>query len=192
MKTNWERRTPAYFHGEKSKVNTDVLEYDKDRPWASGDIVRGKYRIGRFLGEGTFGVVMEVIDEEDKSHKAMKIVRPDPIFIREARIEAETLRKICELDFCNTSHIVKMIDSFIYQKRYCLVFERLGRSLYALLERNNFRGYKLREIKDFSKQLLESLAFLHCNGLTHTDLKPENILFINDRIRYSNKHVKNM
>lgn len=31
-------------------------------------------------------------------------------------------------------------------------------------------------VQSFSRQLLESIAFMHSQGYTHTDLKPENIL----------------
>jgi serine/threonine protein kinase len=56
------------------------------------------------------------------------------------------------------------------------VFRPLGLSLYELIKKNGFRGFPLKLVQSFLRQLLTSLAFIHKLGYTHTDLKPENIL----------------
>lgn len=56
------------------------------------------------------------------------------------------------------------------------VFEKLGLSLYDFLRVNQYRPFKVDVVRDFGKQLLESVAYLHSLQLIHTDLKPENIL----------------
>ncbi len=56
------------------------------------------------------------------------------------------------------------------------VFEKLGPSLFDFLRRNEYRPFPLDLVQDFSRQLLESVQYLHELRLTHTDLKPENIL----------------
>ena len=62
-----------------------------------------------------------------------------------------------------------------------MVFEKLGPSLYDWLKQQRYRPFPLICVRDFAKQLLETLEFLHSFGLIHTDLKPENILLLNDR-----------
>lgn len=58
------------------------------------------------------------------------------------------------------------------------VFERLGPSLFDFLKRNSYRAFPLEMVRDFGRQLLESVAYMHELTLIHTDLKPENILLV--------------
>ncbi|KAG4916268.1 hypothetical protein JHK87_053825 [Glycine soja] len=57
--------------------------------------------------------------------------------------------------------------------RSSTVFEKLGPSLYDFLRKNNYRSLSIDLVREFGRQLLESVAFMH-----HTDLKPENILLV--------------
>ena len=41
---------------------------------------------------------------------------------------------------------------------------------------NQYRPFRIDVVRDFGRQLLESVAYLHSLHLIHTDLKPENIL----------------
>ncbi|CAG9324368.1 unnamed protein product [Blepharisma stoltei] len=152
--------------------------------WEVGFIIKGKYIINRYLGEGSFGRVLEVRDLCDKKIKAMKIIKQVPEYVNEAKTEVETLKMLNSLDIDHNSHIVEILDAFPFENHYCIVFEKLGRSLFSLIERNSFRGFTVNEIKDFSRQILESLNFMHKHQLTHTDLKPENILLVNDQYKY--------
>ena len=61
----------------------------------------------------------------------------------------------------------------------CIVFEKLGSSLYDFMRRNGYRPFPLDIVQHFAKQLLRAIAFLHSLRITHTDLKPENILLCN-------------
>lgn len=64
----------------------------------------------------------------------------------------------------------------MHKSHLCLVFQPLGTSLYELIKKNHYRGFPLKLVQSFLKQLFKSIAFLHRIGYTHTDLKPENIL----------------
>ena len=56
-------------------------------------------------------------------------------------------------------------------------------SLYDFLKAHNYRPYPLYpHVRDFARQLLESLEFLHGMQLIHTDLKPENILLCDNAV----------
>jgi dual-specificity kinase len=71
---------------------------------------------------------------------------------------------------------VTLREWFDYRGHVCMVFERLGLSLYDFLRKNSYRPFHADIIRAFGRQLLEAVAYLHDLGLIHTDLKPENIL----------------
>lgn len=58
------------------------------------------------------------------------------------------------------------------------VFEKLGPSLFDFLRKNEYRPFPIDLVQDFSRQLLEGVAYMHELRLVHTDLKPENILLV--------------
>ena len=155
--------------------------------WRVGQTLGDRFVVHSLLGEGTFGRVLEAKETKSNTVRAVKVVKPYPQCIKEAKIEAKILQKVQESDPYNEFHILRLVDTFSFNKHFCLVFERLGKSLYDLLERNRFRGFQLAEIQSFAVQILESLSFMSSIGLTHTDLKPENILFVNDNFRYCSR-----
>ena len=65
----------------------------QDRPLAPGDVIAGKYRVERILGEGGMGVVLGARNIELDEPVAIKILKPDAAsdadavarFFREAR-----------------------------------------------------------------------------------------------------------
>ena len=77
------------------------------------------------------------------------------------------------------------------QIHYCLVFEKLGLSLYDFIKRNHYKPLPLKLVQSFSLQLLEAVHFLHSKvNMVHTDLKLENILLVNDGYRYDFEDVR--
>lgn len=69
-----------------------------------------------------------------------------------------------------------MLDTFIFRKHLCLVFEVLSVNLYELIKQNQFRGLSKNLVRIFAKQILEALCVLSEAKIIHCDLKPENIL----------------
>lgn len=77
-------------------------------------------------------------------------------------------------------HVVSFLDSFQHRTpqdtHVCIVFEPLGETLLALIQRNKKKGVPKPLVKVIAKQVLLGLQYLHdeCD-LVHTDIKPENI-----------------
>jgi len=148
----------------------------------------GRYEIGKKLGQGTFGVVIECIDNKRGIRVAVKIVRSVKRYLDAAEIEVEILNKLDELDRSKNSLIIRLYKSFrcIINgiEHSCLIFEKCGRSLYDYIKKNKYRGFPLSMVAIIGYQIFHSISFCHSNKLTHTDLKLENILFVsNDYIR---------
>mmetsp|Transcript_43947 Transcript_43947/g.73193 ORF Transcript_43947/g.73193 Transcript_43947/m.73193 type:complete len:341 (+) Transcript_43947:162-1184(+) len=91
-------------------------------------------------------------------------------------IEIDVLRAIAKADSKGKWHCVNLRDWFDYRGHVCMVFEKLGLSLYDFLRKNHYKPFNIDLVREFGVQLLESVAFLHDLKLIHTDLKPENIL----------------
>ena len=51
-------------------------------------------------------------------------------------------------------------------------------NLYEFIKLHDFRGFSIKLIRRFTKQLLSSLVLLHNQRIIHCDLKPENILLV--------------
>jgi serine/threonine protein kinase len=69
---------------------------------------------------------------------------------------------------------VRLYKSFTAKHRgrehMFLVFERLGKSLYSFLKKNDYIGYPLEQVRSFAYQILKAIAFCHSVDLIHTDL----------------------
>ena len=161
-----------------------------------GTIVADKYRVVRELGVGTFGRVVECLDltknrgsdgnHHQQKHQqyttqddgnnlvAVKMVRKVKRYYESALIEADIVSDVNRRGGPRgrgMSHFAIMYDAFNFHGHYCLVFESLGPSLYDILKRNKYQPFPMKYVRDFSRQLLEAIEFLHSFRLIHTDCK---------------------
>lgn len=91
-------------------------------------------------------------------------------------IELEVLATLEANDRGGRFHCVSLREWFDYRGHVCMVFEKLGPSLYDFLRKNAYRPFPAPLVRAFGRQLLEATAYLHSLSLVHTDLKPENVL----------------
>lgn len=142
----------------------------------SGDIINDnmkRYSVISLLGKGTFGQVLNCIDQETGRNVAIKISKSLRVYYNCSRIEVQVLEKLKQL---NQNYFVQMYSSFIFKQHHCIVLELLGRNLYEMLKIRNFCGFNHYTIKNISRQVLEALIEMSKIGVVHCDLKPENIL----------------
>lgn len=185
-----DERNSARQDDSPLSVHDDTLGHFEG---GRGTVIANRYRLLDEVGLGTFGRVLECLDLErsrwNRNHErrekdeycAMKIVRKVKRYYDSALIEAKIIRDVNRREGRGLSHCVVLHDSFTFLGHYCMVFERLGPSLYDFLKRHNFQPFPMACIQDFTVQLLETMEFLHSFRLIHTDLKIENILLMNDR-----------
>lgn len=142
-------------------------------------IIHRRFRVLRTLGQGTFGRVACVEDlEHPNKHYAMKIVRNVDKYRRAAEAEVSILKHLSKKDGMGKHLCVSMLDYFNYHGHMCIVFEKLGISVFDFLKRNDYHPYPMRQVRHMAYQLIHAVRFLHKLGITHTDLKPENMLFV--------------
>lgn len=165
----------------RSPLSRTPIQDDSDGHliYRIGDVIRGRYTILATLGEGTFGKVVQVVDEQTKDKLALKIIKNVDKYRDAAKLEInvlETLNK--QDDVIGEKLCVRMLDWFNYHGHMCIAFEMLGLSVFDFLKDNNYHPYPLEQVRHIGYQLILSVLHLHRNKLTHTDLKPENILFV--------------
>ena len=142
-----------------------------------GENLTSRYKIHTKMGEGTFGQVLECWDRERKEMVAVKIVRGIKKYREAAMIEIEVLQQLGKHDK-GGNRCVQIRNWFDYRNHICIVFEKLGPSLYDFLRKNSYRSFPIDLVREIGWQLLECVAFMHDLHMIHTDLKPENILLV--------------
>jgi dual specificity tyrosine-phosphorylation-regulated kinase 2/3/4 len=72
--------------------------------------------------------------------------------------------------------MINFTQSLYFRGHLCISTELLGMNLYEFIKAYEFKGFSLRLIRRFCKQMLASLTLLKTQHVIHCDLKPENIL----------------
>ncbi|KAH8911990.1 hypothetical protein BR93DRAFT_942210 [Coniochaeta sp. PMI_546] len=141
-----------------------------------GDHLAYRYEIIDILGKGSFGQVVRCIDHKTGVLVAVKIIRNKKRFHQQALVEVNILQKLREWDPKNKHSMVNFTHNFYFRGHLCISTELLDMNLYEFIKSNAFRGFSLKLIRRFTKQLLSSLNLLKQHKVIHCDLKPENIL----------------
>ncbi|KAI3687404.1 hypothetical protein L1987_81100 [Smallanthus sonchifolius] len=145
--------------------------------YSLGDNLTPRYKILSKMGEGTFGRVLECWDRQTREYVAIKVVRSIRKYRDAAMIEVDVLEQLAKNNK-GRSLCVQIRNWFDYRNHICIVFEKLGPSLFDFLKRNKYSPFPLDLVREIGRQLLESVAYMHSLHLIHTDLKPENILLV--------------
>jgi dual specificity tyrosine-phosphorylation-regulated kinase 2/3/4 len=162
-------------------LNSDVpnFGYDDERgdyTIVPGDHLAYRYEIIDILGKGSFGQVVRCIDHKTGVLVAVKIIRNKKRFHQQALVEVNILQRLREWDPKNKYSMVNFTQSFYFRGHLCISTELLDMNLYEFIKSNAFRGFSLKLIRRFTKQMLASLNLLKQHKVIHCDLKPENIL----------------
>ncbi|KAK9142459.1 hypothetical protein Syun_011859 [Stephania yunnanensis] len=142
-----------------------------------GENLTPRYKILSKMGEGTFCRVLECWDRQSRELVAVKVIRSAQRYCDAAKHEIDILHHLAQNDSSGL-RCVQMLNWFDYRSHICIVFEKLGPSLFDFLRRNNYYPFPVDLVREFGRQLLESVAYMHDLHLIHTDLKPENVLLI--------------
>jgi serine/threonine protein kinase len=148
---------------EKGKYifdNRDIIEYKNV-----------KYYIKSLLGKGAYGSVVKAHDNNN-NYYAIKIhYNFDSSYTKAATNEINFLKKMK-----NSKHTIKILESFELDKFIIIIYNLL----YSTLS-NLYQNYPLdiSQIRNLSKQLLESVKEMFSYNIMHCDLKPDNIMIDN-------------
>ncbi|MFO0761346.1 MAG: serine/threonine-protein kinase [Byssovorax sp.] len=142
-----------------------------DTPIAEGEVLDGKYKIERVLGQGGMGVVVAATHLSLRQKVAIKFLLPGAgkevtaRFLREAR-SAARLR---------SDHVTRVLDvAELPTGAPYMVMEYLdGSDLSRVLRKRG--AFPIVDAVDFVLQACEAIAEAHTLGIIHRDLKPANL-----------------
>lgn len=174
----------VYYIGAEAKKRKPVLgcnncNFDSDQGTyihVPHDHIAYRYEVMKIIGKGSFGQVIRAYDHKNLEYVALKMVRNEKRFHRQATEEVRILEVLRKKDKDNTMNVIHMYDHFTFRKHMCITFELLSINLYELIKKNKFQGFSLQLVRKFCYSLLMCLDGLAANKIIHCDLKPENIL----------------
>ena len=142
------------------------------------------------LGQGAYGKVSKVTDEEG-SEFAVKKVQYN---YREG-VYADIIK---EMDFLRRfqphPHIIELCGYKWDNNVFTVLMEFGGMPLHKFIDEYRYE-YRMEKMPEILWQLLSTLAFLHNTGMCHRDIKPDNILIqesIEDRNNSNNPTTSNI
>lgn len=141
-----------------------------------GAILAGRFRVGRELGRGAFGIVMEAEDIVERQPVAVKLLN---LFLMASPAEARSLRERFAREWAATSRldhprVARALRVGEERGVPFIVMERVpGRTLAELLAAETIsREHGARILAD----VLEALDHAHRLGIVHRDVKPSNVM----------------
>lgn len=142
-------------------------------PVKAGQVLAGKYRIERVLGEGGMGVVVAAHDIGLERRVAIKFLLPD--FARHPEATQRFMREARAAAKIQSEHVARVIDvSTLENGAPYMVMEFLeGSDLAQVLEAGG--PLPIEDVALYVIQACEALAEAHAHGIVHRDLKPANL-----------------
>ncbi len=161
------------YSAERS-VRGSGADYDKSRSVVEvGQVISGKYKLLRLLGDGGMGSVYEAEHLNLGTHVAIKVLHTDLArragiaerFLQEARVSAQ----IRSAHVVQVTDVDRTPDGVAY-----LVMELLqGEPLSSVVKRQ--RRLAVGTACEYTSQILQALEAAHALGVIHRDLKPDNV-----------------
>ena len=145
----------------------------------TGEIIEGKYRIIRLLGEGGMGAVYEGENTLIHRRVAIKVlhagVAENKVTVQRFEREAQAAGRI------GSEHIVEVLDLGTLESgdRFMVMEFMDGDSLAERLE--NVGKISAEDLCPLAEQMLDGLQAAHNAEIIHRDLKPDNVFLLKSR-----------
>ena len=163
-----------------------------------GSILKGRYAVGRVLGEGGFGITYLGMDTDLERRVAVKEYFPTCLVSRETSLSLSVTcytqsyqdtyekgraqflkeaRTMARLE--NIPEIVQVLDHFQDNNTAYIVMEFLEGE--TLKERTARLGrIPSGELLELLRPVMEAMAAMHQAGIIHRDISPDNLMCLSD------------
>jgi serine/threonine-protein kinase len=153
----------------KAKAQT---ENTVDTILQAGQIVDGKYRVDRLLGQGGMAAVWAGINERTGKRVALKVILQSLATTPEAQQLLH--REALAASRVNHPNVVTVFDVIEHEGMTCIVMELLdGEPLGAFIARQGYLS--VGEATSVLLPAMRGVAAANAQGVIHRDLKPQNI-----------------
>jgi serine/threonine-protein kinase len=144
-----------------------------------GEVIEGKYRIVRLIGEGGMGAVYEGENVRINRRVAIKVLHA--AFAGNADVVKRFEREAQAAGRIGNDHILEVLDlGQLSNGDLFMVMEFLDGE--ALGQRIKTRGRLTpRELSPIAREVLLGLGAAHDAGIIHRDLKPDNIFLLREK-----------
>lgn len=140
--------------------------------WTSLPAFIGKYNFGQTIGKGSFSLVKMCMNTDTHMKLSVKIIPKSMISTPEAMERFE--REVNVIIKMNHPGIIKIHDFIIDQNFFYLVMDYCSGG--TLLSQIGNSKISEDAAKPLFKQILETVDYMHSQGVAHRDLKLENIM----------------
>lgn len=137
-----------YFIGQNANKRSGVAGsanndgYDDDQGTyiqTPHDHIAYRYEVLKVIGKGSFGQVVKAYDHKTQQNVALKMVRNEKRFHRQAQEEIRILEHLKKCDKDNAANVVHLCEHFSFRNHICITFELLSFNLYELIKKNKFQ-----------------------------------------------------
>lgn len=137
----------------------------------------GPYQFTRYIASGTFGVVYECMNVLNGEHYACKVIsmeiKNDPKLYENFKNELRIHAKMAH------PGIIRCYDVLFDEACIYLILELCtGGTLEQLVQQNG--ALPEQDTMVYFKQIMESVQYIHSNGVAHRDITLKNILISDD------------
>lgn len=145
-----------------------------------GELIDGRYKILRKLGEGGMSVVYLAVNEKVNKHWAIKEVKKEGV----ENFETVHQRLLTEADILKRLHhpnLPDIVDIIENEETFLLVMDYIeGRQLESIVQ--EYGPQKEETVVNWGKQLCDVLSYLHSQNppIIYRDMKPANVMVQKD------------
>lgn len=146
----------------------------------TGELIDGRYKILRKLGEGGMSVVYLAVNEKVNKHWAIKEVKKEGV----ENFETVHQRLLTEADILKRLHhpnLPDIVDIIENEETFLLVMDYIeGRQLESIVQ--EYGPQKEETVVNLGKQLCDVLSYLHSQNppIIYRDMKPANVMVQKD------------
>lgn len=146
----------------------------------TGELIDGRYKILRKLGEGGMSVVYLAVNEKVNKHWAIKEVKKEGV----ENFETVHQRFLTEADILKRLHhpnLPDIVDIIENEETFLLVMDYIeGRQLESIVQ--EYGPQNEETVVNWGKQLCDVLSYLHSQNppIIYRDMKPANVMVQKD------------